>query len=166
MPDDLNVPQSSKEEAINLLNSVEDFILIQSQSNHSNAENAHWPHWNDFINYVIENNNEKKIVLVGENAINEEDNSKILDLRGKTSSADVVFYLAELSSLVITVPNGVYHWCNIKDLNAINISTGISFNFWVSITSAGNFGRIFDFGQIQSGPPIIGINYIFKLIKK
>jgi hypothetical protein len=122
MPEDLKVPESSKIEARQLLGDVEDFILIQSQSNHSNAENAHWPYWDDFINYVIENNNGKTIVLVGEKAIESEYNSKILDLRGKTSSADVVFYLAELSSLVITVPNGVYHWCNIKDLNAINIS--------------------------------------------
>jgi hypothetical protein len=122
MPEDLKVPESSKIEARQLLGDVEDFILIQSQSNHSNAENAHWPYWDDFINYVIENNNGKTIVLVGEKAIESEYDSKILDLRGKTSSADVVFYLAELSSLVITVPNGVYHWCNIKDLNAINIS--------------------------------------------
>ena len=122
MPEDLSVPASSKQEAINLLDDVKDFILIQSQSNHSNDDNAHWPYWNDFIDYVIENNNGKRIVLVGENPVNEEDNPKILDLRGKTSSADVVFYLAEMSSLIITVPNGVYHWCNIKDLNAINIS--------------------------------------------
>lgn len=122
MPEDLKVPESSKIEARQLLGDVEDFILIQSQSNHSNAENAHWPYWDDFINYVVENNNGKTIVLVGEKAIESEYDSKILDLRGKTSSADVVFYLAELSSLVITVPNGVYHWCNIKDLNAINIS--------------------------------------------
>jgi len=122
MPDDLNVPESSKQEAINLLGDVKDFILIQSQSNHSNAENAHWPYWNDFIDYVIENNHGKRVVLVGENAVKGTNDPKILDLRGKTSSADVVFYLAELSSLVITVPNGVYHWCNIKDLNAINIS--------------------------------------------
>ena len=122
MPEDLKVPESSKIEARQLLGDVEDFILIQSQSNHSNAENAHWPYWDDFINYVVENNNGKIIVLVGEKAIESEYDSKILDLRGKTSSADVVFYLAELSSLVITVPNGVYHWCNIKDLNAINIS--------------------------------------------
>jgi len=122
MPEDLKVPLSSKLEARQLLGDVEDFILIQSQSNHSNAENAHWPYWDDFINYVVENNNGKTIVLVGEKAVESESNSKILDLRGKTSSADVVFYLAELSSLVITVPNGVYHWCNIKDLNAINIS--------------------------------------------
>lgn len=122
MPEDLKVPESSKIEARQLLGDVEDFILIQSQSNHSNAENAHWPYWDDFINYVVENNNGKIIVLVGEKAIGSDYDSKILDLRGKTSSADVVFYLAELSSLVITVPNGVYHWCNIKDLNAINIS--------------------------------------------
>lgn len=122
MPEDLSVPESSKQEAINLLEDVKDFILIQSQSNHSNDDNAHWPYWNDFIDYVIENNNGKRIVLVGENPVNKEDNPKILDLRGKTSSADVVFYLAEMSSLIITVPNGVYHWCNIKDLNAINIS--------------------------------------------
>jgi hypothetical protein len=122
MPEDLKVPESSKIEARQLLGDVEDFILIQSQSNHSNAENAHWPYWDDFINYVVANNNGKTIVLVGEKAVESEYDSKILDLRGKTSSADVVFYLAELSSLVITVPNGVYHWCNIKDLNAINIS--------------------------------------------
>ncbi len=122
MPEDLKVPESSKREAKELLGEVKEFILIQSQSNHSNAENAHWPHWDAFIDYVIENNNNKTIVLAGEKSVVSSLNPKVLDLRGKTSSADVVFYLAELSSLVITVPNGVYHWCNIKDLNAINIS--------------------------------------------
>ena len=39
---------------------------------------------------------------------------------------------------------------NTIDLNAINISTGISFTFWVyisSITGSGGYARIFDFGK-------------------
>jgi hypothetical protein len=45
------------------------------------------------------------------------------------------------------------------DLNAINISTGITFSFWANLSSAssGGFGRIFDFG-ITNGTS--GSNYI------
>jgi hypothetical protein len=46
------------------------------------------------------------------------------------------------------------------DLNAINITNGITFTLWVYIASNinGN-GRIFDFGQ-RSGSPLTGSNYI------
>ena len=46
------------------------------------------------------------------------------------------------------------------DLNLINITTGISFSFWARInaTGSGNYGRIFDFGQISNVTN--GINYI------
>ena len=47
--------------------------------------------------------------------------SFIVDLRGKTSSVEVLFELAEYSKLVITVPNSLFHWCNIKNINSINL---------------------------------------------
>ena len=55
------------------------------------------------------------------------------------------------SSQYLTMPTNI-------DLNAINITTGISFTFWARITSASaTAARIFDFGQ-QSGNN--GINFI------
>ena len=54
------------------------------------------------------------------------------------------------SGTYLTVPNTI-------DLNAINLATGISFNLWVNITAAGNYGRIFDFGTTDGTS---GTNYI------
>jgi hypothetical protein len=104
-----------------LLNGLTNYTLIQSQSLHTNKDNAHWPHWNELLEHVINNDQDRKIVLVGEFPDEDYKSDNILDLRGKTSTAEVLFYLAELAHLTITVPNSVYHWCNLKNLNAINI---------------------------------------------
>jgi hypothetical protein len=60
-----------------------------------------------------------------------------------------------LSTTFLTIPNTI-------DLNAINLSTGISFSLWVYISShilngSTGYGRIFDFGKIIGSS---GSNYI------
>jgi hypothetical protein len=121
VPSDLKINEEAKKEALSLLNGLTNYTLIQSQSLHTNKDNAHWPHWNELLEHVINNDQDRKIVLVGEFPDEDYKSDNILDLRGKTSTAEVLFYLAELAHLTITVPNSVYHWCNLKNLNAINI---------------------------------------------
>lgn len=122
IPKELKIREEPKLEALNFIKEINHpYILIQSQSLHTNKENSHWPHWKSFIDYVIENNKNNKIVLVGEFSDEENIDTNIIDLRGKTSSVEVLFELAEHSELTITVPNSLFHWCNIKNLNAINL---------------------------------------------
>jgi hypothetical protein len=66
------------------------------------------------------------------------------------NGASAVFLAS--SSQYLSLPTTV-------DFNLINITTGISFSFWARInaTGSGNYGRIFDFGEISSSN---GINYI------
>ena len=122
IPKDLKIREEPKLEAEKYIQNINSsYILIQSQSLHTNKENSHWPHWEEFINYVIQNRKENKIVLVGEFSQENKTNDFIVDLRGKTSSVEVLFELAEYSKLVITVPNSLVHWCNIKNINSINL---------------------------------------------
>ncbi len=122
IPKELKIRDEPKNEALKYIEEINHpFILIQSQSLHTNKENSHWPHWNEFIDYVIKHNKNNKIVLVGEFVDEKISNENVIDLRGKTSSVEVLFQLAEHSEIVITVPNSLFHWCNIKNLNALNL---------------------------------------------
>jgi hypothetical protein len=122
IPYDLKIREEPRIEALKFIEEINHpYILIQSQSLHTNKENSHWPYWNEFVDYVIKNNKNNKIVLVGEFSDESLNKENIVDLRGKTSSVEVLFELAEHSEMTITVPNSLFHWCNIKNLNAINL---------------------------------------------
>jgi len=122
IPKELKITSSKREEAEDFIAEINHpYILIQSQSLHTNKENSHWPFWESFIDYVIANNKNKKIVFVGEFGDSDKTSENIVDLRGKTSSVEVLFHLAESSDLTITVPNSLFHWCNIKNINALNL---------------------------------------------
>ena len=58
IPKELKITDDKRDEAEKFIQKINHpYILIQSQSLHTNKENSHWPHWESFINYVIENNN-------------------------------------------------------------------------------------------------------------